>query len=1477
MKVALSTEFIKTLAKYYQEFLSTDFKKARAPKRRFSTTDSKKRRVGIEVDKYTNLYTKFINILSKENIESKTIHISKNQYSTNLSEVNKKKLKTEIDNIDFARIKKSFLEIVLPLSEKYTNVKTAPNNDLEFELFTTSVETLFRAGIISDLVDNISSSIESLQTRALDSLIDIENELTEICLESYLSSVSEVFVEFLNTKDVKKLDTSFREYLDSFNFKDTFYNYFEMLQTGDAFSELREVKLNEDMIENVEFYLNIGSISYENFKFPIFYLPFELALLENKTELNFNPNLFINKKAIDFVVEEIAKKYDKKQRSIIENRVVFLNENENILDIVNNFLLKLQNTLELNEIIKFDYSLINKTKSADVAISTSLTISLFDKSDESMENDYESLITGLESGTGIDELFNKLITSFVETNPTNFVNDIEDEWEELNTSDRLVYKSPLPLAEEQRKILNALENKSVEYIFVEGPPGTGKSHTISAIAFESILKDRSILILSDKKEALDVVEKKLNDTLNKTRVDGDFPNPILRLGKKENNFYKLTTNTSAETLQNNVRVRTKQDPEITKEFEDITRNLKGSINGFIDRTKNIDMEKVKTFFEFTKSISPEVLNQIETNRDILESKIETLNDIKTFFTKNHHELNKIYNLLDKDMKSVTTTMRFYKEINNYNTDFLAILAKLPKLTLNNMEPFDEAVKKLKTASNSLFGLSFKKKLFKSIEENFRNIYGDTPQLPKSKKSLETFLSFKENFRKLQIVIDETYENEVIKKRSKLVDLFLDSKLFKDENFDVVISLISDGEDNDFKKELKNIIGKPFDFIEFIEEEESSEFYFFSISKLYIERIKEFEERFDFEKIDYFGNKSKLEQLNASQLSFNIDKKAIQYVNDFKADIKIIRNIIKKKKKFPTKDFESLQKGFPCIISSLRDFAEFIPLYPNMFDVVVIDEASQVSIAQALPALLRAKKVIVMGDRNQFSNVKTNNASNELNNQYLNSLIESYDKNSNINTSTLERIKMFNIKSSVLDFFEMFSNFSITLKKHFRSYPEMISFSSKYFYQDALQSMKIRAKSISEIIEFHFLDDVKFPEFNTTNTDEINFIINKLEEQLKNKDFRSAAIITPHTEQQNLFLKKLSAHVSFDDFKKILNLKVFTFDGCQGEERDIIYYSMVANEHEDKLWAVFPKELNSNNGDTDFNLRKQRLNVGFSRGKEKIVFVLSKDINKYSSSIKTALNHYKAIYENSNKAISKDQLDPNSPMEEKVLEWLQKTKLYQMSINNPEEIKFTIFPQLELGRYLKSLDVNYTYPEYKVDFFINISTPAGSNNVIVEYDGFEYHFHSWDEVTSYNWKEYLTEEDIERELILESFGYKMIRLNRFNIAQNPIKTLNNKLLELIEQNQGSDSDAISNLISTQKTVNEGLKNKEMKICPSCQDIKPSFEFFDNQLKSEYGNNCMDCKSKKGYFEKRKCESCKKTKLVRNFKSSTKCCECYENKL
>ena len=70
----------------------------------------------------------------------------------------------------------------------------------------------------------------------------------------------------------------------------------------------------------------------------------------------------------------------------------------------------------------------------------------------------------------------------------------------MSLTARLIAESPIPLNEEQRKILLALARPNCRFVVVEGPPGTGKSHTISAIAFEAIRTGKSVLILADKAE-----------------------------------------------------------------------------------------------------------------------------------------------------------------------------------------------------------------------------------------------------------------------------------------------------------------------------------------------------------------------------------------------------------------------------------------------------------------------------------------------------------------------------------------------------------------------------------------------------------------------------------------------------------------------------------------------------------------------------------------------------------------------------------------------------------------------------------------------------------------------------------------------------------------------------------------------------------------------------------------------------------------
>src|SRR5207302_3515976 len=121
------------------------------------------------------------------------------------------------------------------------------------------------------------------------------------------------------------------------------------------------------------------------------------------------------------------------------------------------------------------------------------------------------------------------VESCIVEEPVRIVSEVSEQWSGKDIPTRLVAESPIPLNEEQRKLLLALQDPKCRFVVVYGPPGSGKSHTITAIAFDCILHGRNVLVLSDKTEALDVVEDKLTQTLQKIRLSEDFQNPILRL------------------------------------------------------------------------------------------------------------------------------------------------------------------------------------------------------------------------------------------------------------------------------------------------------------------------------------------------------------------------------------------------------------------------------------------------------------------------------------------------------------------------------------------------------------------------------------------------------------------------------------------------------------------------------------------------------------------------------------------------------------------------------------------------------------------------------------------------------------------------------------------------------------------------------------------------------------------------------------
>lgn len=464
------------------------------------------------------------------------------------------------------------------------------------------------------------------------------------------------------------------------------------------------------------------------------------------------------------------------------------------------------------------------------------------------------------------------------------------------------------------------------------------------------------------------------------------------------------------------------------------------------------------------------------------------------------------------------------------------------------------------------------------------------------------------------------------------------------------------------------------------------------------------------------------------------------------------------------------------MAGIRDYAEFIPLEKDLFDLIIIDEASQVSIAQALPALIRGKKIVILGDDKQFSNVKSNNASTVTNQQYK-SKIQTVFAEERIKGDDqyglLNKVKEnFDIKNSILKFTRFIRNYECLLKKHFRCYPEIISYSDKYFYGGNLQSMKIRGKGIEEVIKFNVIEhDGKLDETKNTNELEANFIIEKLKEFKEKNIVQSLGIITPHREQVSMLWDKISNIPEKDWLFEKCKLKIMTFDTCQGEERDYIFYSMVATKEKDRLNWIFLKDFASINDEVDGTIKSQRLNVGFSRAKECIHFVLSKPIEEYSGELKNALLHYQNELEEGKKKII-GGTDDNSGMEHKIQHYFYETKFYK---ENKERIEF--IPQFELGKYLRQLDKTYRHPDYKVDFLLIFD----DQKVVIEYDGFKEHFENREEVNDVNYTYYLKDDDIYRQKVLEGYGYKFLRINRFNIGNDPIETLNDRLQNLVKKN------------------------------------------------------------------------------------------------
>ena len=1364
--------FIKEVCTYFQNFLETDFKSRRSPKRSLNLKDKAGNLTALRLEKYPLFQKQVFELINSKSIEFQ-IEVPRNKFTTSFS--------NEVTDLVAAKIIKntssSIEEVLEGFDEAISDIFIRFESDSEIFIQESliSLQSLINELITLPSLTLIDGTIKRLKESEEDDSAELSVVMTNFFIGEFESEIKDNLKTYFIEKTSEKVIESVVHILSEEHLLKSTGRFLDSFALTDIHSEFSELSRSKKLAEGLELYFYFGELVYNKIHYPLFFIPFELTeeVVKNKKvyKIKFDTRYYINKSAIEYVYQMIGDKNTPAEiSSIIGDRIQYVDESSTLASSLNLKTDELLGHLGLAGNVEFTEPTINVASSGELRLNNKSSVALFDKSDESALNDYEELIEHLDQNSRLGEIFSSLVSNFINEEPEQIIENVLDEWDDTTTPDRLVFSSPIPLNEEQRKILSSINNSKSTYITVQGPPGTGKSHTITAILFEAILKDKSVLLLSDKKEALDVVEDKITQALDIIRTNSNFQNPILRLGRQGATFNKILTTKNLEMIRTHLRAS------------------KSEVSGDqVEKNKNQVKQRVTSYIEGYENVgAPQISEYIQSKRDLgVDEEAETqIIDNTKYFQEIYDGFGALKELLSHDSLVEIAKKNEFVSIDDMR-EFLQIMDSTTGIELN--EDFRNVFHGVNLDNKKILQHSIVQ-YSETHSKLFAFLFANS-QLVEWNKNLNERLDLVE-------YVDFRKENNfsLLKSYTKFVsEVGAHTKKYEDERSKKLIIYLSSNELDISRSDclgildrlstltralsiwelhpalLKNVIG--------CKVSNNSNILTLKVDLILdnLNKILSFAGlvvalRSAFSNIDevYLAEQSRQIQKDATAVMANkFDSRFIKFIDNNKTKANTLKKIISKKQKFPKSDLELLRNAFPCIIAGIRDYADYIPLEPEIFDLIVIDEASQVSIAQAFPAILRAKKVVVMGDKRQFSNVKSSNASKKINSGYQDNIRKSFLEAYGNDPQKKERSKVFNIRVSILEFFENIANYDCLLKKHFRGYPEIISFSSKYFYDNELQAIKVRVLPIEEVVSIKQIEhDGQLEIHANTNKLESDYIVEEIIKICEMDKPPSVAVITPMRAQQKFIFSEIENAINYDDIEKI-NLKVMTFDSCQGEERDIVFYSFVDAPDKDVSFRVLGSKFDLTVMDPEENLRLQRLNVGMSRAKEKIELVISKPIDEMKGNAKLILSHYQQEIESARSLPEINELD--SPMEIKVLDWIKQSDFYQ---NNRANIE--IKAQFEIGKYLKKLDPRYDHPDYRTDFLMTFNDGEKTKNLVIEYDGFTEHFVDLENVNEFNYAHYYNKSDVEREKTIEAYGFPFLRLNKFNLGKEPHKTISKKL-------------------------------------------------------------------------------------------------------
>ncbi|MBX3745681.1 MAG: DUF559 domain-containing protein [Verrucomicrobiae bacterium] len=269
-------------------------------------------------------------------------------------------------------------------------------------------------------------------------------------------------------------------------------------------------------------------------------------------------------------------------------------------------------------------------------------------------------------------------------------------------------------------------------------------------------------------------------------------------------------------------------------------------------------------------------------------------------------------------------------------------------------------------------------------------------------------------------------------------------------------------------------------------------------------------------------------------------------------------------------FPLIMRAFPLWSVSNLSARSALPLLPGMFDLVIIDEASQCDIPSVVPLLARSKRAVFAGDPMQLKHVSTLDAVVEQ------TLLEQHGL-------TDAEVQRFTYRvNSAFDVADTSAAVPDTararLDLHFRSHDLIADYCNEAFYAKTLhvvtmsERLNIPRGMQPGIHWTHILGRLEPGQTGVWCADEIEAVRGELS-RLAAADYRGTiGVVTPFRQQMIRLKDALETGDTLPpDFMDRVRFLASTAHGFQGDERDLILFSLCGGPDMPEGAAIFLRE------------------------------------------------------------------------------------------------------------------------------------------------------------------------------------------------------------------------------------------------------------------------------------------------------------------